>query len=104
VNVIFNRQAAEELRSRYLVLELETFDVNGQKLECFCVVPGDVVPQGDLSDLAQYEKMHQSLVEHLAVKNYPACLPLIENLQGKFGGELDSFYQVISDRIHQTNV
>ena len=41
MNIIFDRAAAEELGKRYLVLDLETVDINGTPTECFCVVPGD---------------------------------------------------------------
>ena len=44
MDIIFSRQAAEELSERYTVLELETFDVEDKVLETFCVVPGDRIP------------------------------------------------------------
>jgi hypothetical protein len=99
VNIIFNRKSAEELAERYIVLELETFDVEGQKLECFCIVPGDRIPANELPAIDRYTKLHQTLVEHIKQKNYTPCEELIGHLVGRFGGELDSFYQIILERV-----
>lgn len=98
MQIIFNRQVAEELRSRYTVLELETFDVEGQQLETFCVVPADRMNLAHLPNLESDVKLHENLIEQLKVKNYQFCLDAIEHLMGKFGGELDSFYTIIQER------
>jgi hypothetical protein len=39
------------------------------------------------------------MIKELAAKNYTFCQESIGHLYGRFGGELDSFYQVILDRI-----
>lgn len=99
MNVIFGRKNAEDLKERHLILELETFDAGGKSLECFCIVPGESIPVGELTSIQQYSKIHQTLVDNLNKKNYTVCQELIGHLYGRFGGELDSFYQVILDRI-----
>lgn len=99
MNIIFGRSNAEELKGQFLVLELETLDANGSPLECFCVVPGDAIPARDMPALAHYTKLHQSFVDNLNKKNYAVCQELATHLRGQFGGELDSFYEVILDRI-----
>jgi len=98
MQIIFNRQVAEELRSRYTVLELETFDVEGQQLETFCVVPADRMNLAHLPNLESDVKLHENLIEQLKSNNYQFCLDAIEHLLGKFGGELDSFYVIIKER------
>jgi hypothetical protein len=98
MQIIFSKQAAEELRSRYTVLELETFDVEGQQLETFCVVPADKMNLAHLPNLDSDIKLHENLIEQLKLKNYQFCLDAIEHLLGKFGGELDSFYVIIKGR------
>lgn len=103
MQIIFNRQAAEELRSRYTVLELETFDVEGQQLETFCVVPADKMNLAHLPNLDADIKLHENLIEQLKLKNYQFCLDAIEHLLGKFGGELDSFYTIIQSRAKESN-
>lgn len=99
MNIIFDRAAAEELGKRYLVLDLETVDINGTPTECFCVVPGDSLTLADMPLLEHYQRLHQQMAKELAAKNYAFCTDAIGHLIGKFGGELDSFYQVVLDRI-----
>ena len=99
MNVIFNRAHAEELRSKYTVLELETFDVKGMQLECFCVVDGDLIPPTEMNQLPHNVLSHETLVTELKAKNYKACSILLDQLHGQFGGQLDSFYEIMQERI-----
>jgi len=99
MNVIFGRSNAQELRTRFLVLELETLDAAGIPLECFCIVPPESISERDMPTLGHYTKLHQSFVDNLNAKNYTVCQDLAVHLRGQFGGELDSFYDVIMERI-----
>jgi predicted amidophosphoribosyltransferase len=98
MQVIFSRKIADELRDRYTILELETFTVQDQILETFCVVSGEKMNLADLPHLADHIKMHEEFVEQLKQKNYKFCASAIEQLMGKFGGELDSFYEIVLER------
>lgn len=98
MQVIFSRKIADELRDRYTILELETFTVQDQILETFCVVSGDKMNLADLPHLADHIKMHEEFIEQLKLKNYKFCMDAIEHLMGKFGGDLDSFYEIIMER------
>ena len=101
MNIIFGRHNAATIKENHLVLELETLDANGRPLECFCVLDSASVPLSELPLLEHYLKLHQTLVDNLKNQKHAVCLDLIEHLQGKFGGELDSFYQVIAERINK---
>ena len=98
MQIIFSKAAAEELGNSYTVLELETFDVDGKILETFCVVPGESVSIGELPDLKLYKDLHADFIQHLKNKDYQFCIDSIYVLKGKFGGELDSFYEIILER------
>lgn len=98
MQIIFSRQIAEELRDRYTILELETFTVQDTILETFCVVSGETMNLADLPHLADHVRMHEEFIAHLKLKNYKFCLDAIEHLMGKFGGELDSFYEIVLER------
>lgn len=102
MNIIFSREVANELREKYLVLELETIMIPGKKIECFCVVPGDKISVTEMPVLNQLAELHQQFVNHLKAYEYSQCLNLIPKLQGKFGGELDTFYQLIQKRIEKS--
>ena len=98
MQVIFSRQIADELRDRYTVLELETFDVQDQILETFFVVPAEKLILNDMPNLADNIKLHEEFAAQLKQKNYKYCAEAVEHLMGKFGGELDSFYEIIRER------
>lgn len=99
MNVVFSRAVAQQLKEKYLVLELETFEVGDKTVETFCVVAGDKIPFDEMPTLKHYEQLHQTFIDELNKKNYSVCQELITHLTGRFGGELDSFYSVIRDRI-----
>ena len=98
MQIIFSRKIADELRDRYTILELETFTVQDQILETFCVVSGENTNLADLPHLADHIRMHEEFIEQLKQKNYRFCADAIEHLMGKFGGELDSFYEIVLER------
>lgn len=99
MQVIFSRTAAEQLKDTYTILELETFDVEGQLLETFCVVTADKMNLADMPNLENDKALHAKFIDHLKVKDYSICKQLIPHLRGKFGGELDSFYDEIEKRL-----
>ncbi len=99
MQIVFGREVATGLRENYTVLELETFDVNGDSLEAFCVIPGDKISFTEISQLTALKAMHQSLIDEYKKKNYVFVVQALDHLTGHFGGEMDSFYEVISQRI-----
>ena len=100
MQIIFGKEIAEQLRERYTVLELETFDVEGQLLEAFCVVPAEAIALSDVTNLEHNIKLHQEFAQALKDKNYKLCQDLYSHVIGKFSGELDSYYDEIIKRIN----
>ena len=98
MDIIFNRQAAEEISKRYLVLELEPHNIDGQILETFCVISGDKVPLVELDKLDHWKKLHEEFVQANKDKNGKLCRDLAEYLKGKWGGELDEYYEIVCSR------
>ena len=96
--MIFNRVAAEELSEKYLVLELEPHIVQDVVLETFCVIESDKIPITEVTLLDHWKKLHREFVQANKEKNGKLCRDLAEHLLGKFGGEVDSFYQVVIGR------
>lgn len=98
MQIIWNKEAAEHLRTHQTVLELETFAVNGQLLTSYCVVPAEkILPE--MAQLEQLTALHGDFIKELNEHNYEACRNIAPKLIGKFGGELDSFYEVILEKI-----
>jgi hypothetical protein len=99
MNIIFNREIAEQLKARYTVLELETREEDGVKLEAFCVVTADKIPLGELPVLEDHCRIHDKFLKAYHANQYDVVRTLGEDLYGKFGGELDTFYDEILRRI-----
>lgn len=99
MQLIFNRQDAEELREQYTVLELETITKDGVTLDVFCLVPADSINLSELAQLDHHVKLHQAFVDAFKIKDFKVCRDLYEHLMGRFGGELDTFYNEIVQRI-----
>ena len=54
----------------------------------------------DFNQLANWTKLHESLIENIKKQNKDFCLDAIEHLKGQFGGELDSFYVNVEERFN----
>jgi hypothetical protein len=98
MQIIFNKDIAEQMKDTHTVLELETFDVEGQTLHTFCVVPADKIPLAEFPQLPVYKELHGAFVAALKNKDSRLCADLAEHLKGKFGGEVDTFYEEILKR------
>ena len=98
MNIIIGEVAAKRLRENYTVLELETFTVGGNKIKTYCVVNN--ISVSELLTLDQFKTLHQKMIDEYNAGNYSFCTDAISHLTGKFGGELDTFYSTILDKIN----
>jgi hypothetical protein len=97
MDIIFNRQVAEELSEKYIVLELEEHQVGDDTLETFCVIGPEKV-FNDIAMLDHWKKLHNTFVQANKEKNAKLCYDLRTYLKGKWGGELDEFYDIVCGR------
>ena len=102
MQIIFGKHNAEQLKDRYTILELETFDVEGKPLEVYCVIPPEAIALTEISIIDQTTKLHNEFVKALKENNRKMCEDLSVHLMGRFGGELDSFYEEILKRFSNT--
>ena len=103
MNIIFGRENAEKLREKYTVLDLEKLVVEGKEVEVFCLIPAEKIALPDLPQLEQWIKLHDDFLNGYHTQQWNYCRQCIEYLMGKFGGELDSFYEEILKRIDAAN-
>jgi hypothetical protein len=99
VDIIFGRENAEKLREKYTVLDLETVEKDGHSIEVFCLIGADKISIGDLPQLEQWIKLHNDFLNGYHTQQWNYCRQCIDYLMGKFGGEVDSFYEEILKRI-----
>jgi hypothetical protein len=100
MDIIFGRENAEKLREKYTVLDLETVEKDGHSIEVFCLIAADKISIGDLPQLDQWTKLHNDFLNGYHTQQWNYCRQCIDYLMGKFGGEVDTFYEEILKRIN----
>jgi hypothetical protein len=103
MDIIFGRENAEKLREKYTVLDLETVEKDGVSLEVFCLISADKIGITDLPQLDNWIKLHNDFLNGYHTQQYNYCRQCIEHLMGTFGGEVDTFYEEILNRINKTS-
>lgn len=89
------------LKDRFTVLELDTFCKveAAEPITAWCVVTE--LPLQEINILEHLVKLHQDLVSEWKKQNWNFCLQALNQLKGRWNGELDSFYQNLEERIQQ---
>jgi hypothetical protein len=101
MQIIMGEQVARELEEKYTVLELDTIPVEGQMVPAYCVLePENIV--FEMSTLPSNIELHKKLIHAIKENDAQAAGVIADSLLGCFGGELDSFYEIIIDRINNT--
>lgn len=97
MNIIFKENSAE-IREKYTVLDLDTFSLpDGSTHTACCLIEN--IPITELEETENLKNLHANLIKNYAKKNWNYCEQAIEQLMGKWGGEVDSFYQDLQTRI-----
>ena len=100
MNIIFGDDAAKELKNKYTVLELDTvrIQLDGRKFTAYAVVESIAID--DLPLVEGWTNLHQSLMTNYRKRDWNFCEQAIEQLSGKWGNELDTFYLELQSRIN----
>jgi hypothetical protein len=98
MHIIFGKENADTLVNKYTVLELDTFQIGaGPTITAFCAVEN--IPFTELTTLESAKTQHTHLLLNYRLKNWTDCLQGLDQLQGKWGGEMDSFYNELRVRV-----
>lgn len=100
MNIMFSNSITDEIRSKYILLELDKFYFpdTEQVDTAYCLVEN--TPIQEMFSVDQYLDLHNNLIKNYRSKNWKFCEDALEHLNGRWNNELDSFYQVISERIN----
>lgn len=98
MQIIFGKENAEKMRSKYVVLELETFVRDGVLVEAYCLIPAEKTNLAELPRLGEHVKNHEDFVEAYKQNDGVKCKELYSTVKGKFQGEVDTFYEEILSR------
>jgi hypothetical protein len=101
MKVIFEKQAAETLDDRMTILELDTFFQAGlpAPVTAYAVLENTSVPYQEIPVIKNHKELHNTMMIEYRNGNWNYCEQAIEHLLGKWGGEIDSFYEELSIRL-----
>lgn len=101
MNIVMGDELLPDLASRYTILGLDWFAVEGREepIRAYCLI--EAVPLTEMPQLAQWQELHEKLMENYVKQNWIYCEQAIEHLKGRWNGELDSFYQNLEVRIRE---
>lgn len=97
MNIIFGDSAAQQAQEKYIVLELDTFQVDDQRTTTYALV--EQVTLMEMLSLDKFKELHSNLMKEYRKRNWKYCEDAMEHLRGKWNGELDTFYTVLAERI-----
>jgi len=98
LNIIFGNNELEQLRDKYIVLELDTVTIKSSKpITAYCVIEN--LPIDEMPRVDNFKKIHAELMENYRNRNWDFCIQAIEQLMGSWGKQIDSFYTVLLTRI-----
>jgi hypothetical protein len=101
MHIVLTEKVATELRKKYTVLELDTMHGPAGPVPAYCVVPVEKIAL-QMSSLEQNVKLHEQLIDAMKADDVKLTEDLCNILKGQFGGELDSFYDIIIERVNRT--
>lgn len=99
MHIIFGKENAELASKKYTVLELDTFrfGTDGPEITAYCTVEN--IPLDEFSNLVETIAQHQHLLINYRGRAWNDCLIGIDQLMGKWRGELDTFYDDLRTRV-----
>jgi len=99
MNIILGEETVQGINDRYVVLELDRlqFPNNPEPVTAYCMV--ESMPLDDIVLLERWRELHNNLIKNYRLRNWNFCEDAIEHLKGHWRGELDSFYDILLDRV-----
>ena len=99
MNIIFGTESVGLLEERYTVLELDTFVLRptDEVVTAYCLV--ETIPIQEMPVIDNLKEQHRNLMAEYRKRNWRYCEDAIAHLTGKWGGELDSFYTELYQRV-----
>lgn len=101
MKIIFaTHEEADGLADKYTMLELDTLRFqDGVPRTAWCVIGIDDVTLQDMPVIDQFRDLHNRMMANYKKRNWKYCQDALEHLQGRWKGELDTFYQDLAKRV-----
>lgn len=97
MNIIFS-DVLGQVPENYVVLELDKIRLPDNKvITSYCVL--DQIPLHELMTLEHYRELHNTCVSNYRQKHWDTCEKALQQLKGRWNKQVDSFYEILEDRI-----
>jgi hypothetical protein len=98
---MFEDTITDDVRTKYIVLPLDTFYFASadREQQAFCLI--ETVPINEMTGIDQSIELHKNLVRNYGLRNWNYCVDAVEHLRGRWNRELDSFYDSLLERVEQ---
>jgi hypothetical protein len=96
---MFEDSITDDVKSKYTLLPLDTFyfaDAD-KKSTAYCLIEN--TPIQEMFSVEQYRDLHQNLIKNYYLRNWNYCEQAVEQLMGRWNGEVDSFYIEMDARV-----
>ena len=101
MNMIIGKDEADSLTEKYTVLPLETMKFRSNPelpaTTAYCVI--EKIPVEEMTKIEEQKQLHIKFYENYQKGDFNFCTQALEHLKGKWGGEIDSYYHIMEDRI-----
>lgn len=99
MNIMFGGPEIDELRTKYTVLELDTFKFppNGKTATAYAIVEN--IPLSEIHRIGEFSDLHHNFMQEYKKRNWKYCEDALEHLVLAWNGELRSFYETVQQRI-----
>ena len=104
MNIMFEDSITDDQRSKYILLELDTFYFAGlgKKRTAFCLIEN--APIMEMIEVDRMLELHSNLMKNYRLQNWNYCEGALEHLTGRWNKEADSFYSTLRERISELKV
>ena len=99
MHIILGDDELGQLQDKYTLLEVDQirFHADDEPLQAYCVLEN--IPVNELPEIDQFTNLHKKLMENYNKQDWNFCEQALEHLQGRWGGQVDTFYTEIAQRI-----
>jgi hypothetical protein len=99
MQIIMGTENAQAADTKYTTLPVDTFKFHNleEPVTAYALVESN--PYEEMSQVEEYKALHYKLMENFYKQNWDFCQQAIENLTGRWGNELDTFYIDLLERV-----
>ena len=101
MNIVFGRKNLEALGDKFTSLEVDTVEMGGESVECFCIIDIEDMSMPDFQTLEETQKLHKQMLDSFKSGDHKLTKDLIDHLKGRLRGHMDGFYESVLSRITQ---